>query len=129
MIKNRYNIFDKSSLTGEKMFDFDAIKSANKKAVVNIEKQSDNYEKLYGDAMEHLCKAQETNDIDMLKSSAELFMKVIEIKSSNPEPYFYTALVFYLVGNNELALKYLKVVQAINPGFPDLNKFMKEVMK
>lgn len=53
-----------------------------------------------------------TNNINSLKEAAKIFANTIEYNKEDPRPYISLSYIFYLLENNEFALKY--IVQAEN---------------
>jgi tetratricopeptide (TPR) repeat protein len=111
------------------MFDFDSLKSAKKEAAVNDEKFSDKYDTVFKDGRMYLKNFQKSQDVNTLQKAAEKFGEAIECKSTSAEANFYMAICFYLIGEDELAMKYLKVVQTVEPGYKGLNVLMSRVIE
>lgn len=107
--------------------DFSALQVAKKKVQVIQEKQFENFEELYNEGIRLFLECEKNEDISVLEKSADMFIKAIEYKSTQAGPYFYLANIFYVLGKDDLALTYLKSVEAIDPNFPKSKEFKKVI--
>lgn len=55
-----------------------------------------------------------------LKSASEKLIKSIELNRNNPDAYIKLAKVFYTLGNNNLAVKYMKIAKGIKPDLEEV---------
>lgn len=107
------------------MLNMDDLRVARKKAEVNIEKTSDNFEAILQEAMDLFFKyAVDFND-RTLKESASKFFKALSIKHSHIEPYIYLSYIFYFFDQEKVALEYLQRAQEIDPAFPEVINLQK----
>lgn len=107
--------------------DFSALQSAKKKVEVIQEKQSDNFDEIYNQGLKLFFECEQKEDINLLKQAADKFTEAITYKSTQPEPYFYLAHIFYALGKDDLTIEYLKMAESIDPDFPKLRSFKKIV--
>lgn len=110
------------------MFDINALREAKKQASVHQDKKKEEYEDIYNDAMRLVSDFEKNNDLNILKQAAEKFGECLVLKSNLPGPYYNLACIFYIIGNPQLSMDYLKEVQSIDPAYPGLNEAMKMVL-
>ena len=107
--------------------DFSALQSAKKKIAVIQEKHAEGFDEIYSEGLKLFFECEEKEDIELLRKAADKFTESIKYKSTQPEPYFYLAHIFYVLGKEELTLEYLKMAESIDPEFPKLKAFKKIV--
>jgi hypothetical protein len=110
------------------MFDINALKDAKKKAAVHHEKQKEEYDDIYSSANQLFDDFEKNNDVNILKQAADKYGECLRLKSNLPGPYYNLACIFYIIGNPELAMDYLKEVQALDPRYPGLLQSMKMII-
>lgn len=107
--------------------DFSALQSAKKKVEVIQEKQLESFDDIYNQGLQYFHESEKTDDINLLKKAADKFTEAIKYKSTQPEPYFYLAYIFYVLGKDQLTIEYLKMTESIDNNFPRLKAFKKIV--
>jgi hypothetical protein len=73
--------------------------------------------------LDKLKEFQEKTNKETLLHAANFLIESLKFEKNQAEPYFFLAYIFYIMDNNRLALKYLKICELINPGFPELKRF------
>jgi tetratricopeptide (TPR) repeat protein len=66
----------------------------------------------------------ETRDFDILKTASKIFSNTIEYNKEDPRPYISLGYIFYLLENNEFALKYFDLAEKLI-GLPEEIKEIK----
>jgi tetratricopeptide (TPR) repeat protein len=79
-------------------------------------------------ALENFITSYCENENDFLKALENL-EKAIEMKPSEPEPYFYLAYIFHISGENNLSIKYLNVASLIKPDLKGITKLREVIDK
>jgi hypothetical protein len=57
-----------------------------------------------------------------LKKAADLFFKVLNVKRTRVEPYFYISSIFFIYEKKSEAIRYLKMAEEVEPSYPNLAK-------
>jgi hypothetical protein len=99
------------------MFDFKSLDLAKKKADVKGDKKQEQFYQLYNGALEkfrRLVGSQTFNPND-LKAIACQLLEALQLVKTQAEPYLFLAYIFYIIGDNSSAVKYLKVSRLLNP--------------
>lgn len=70
---------------------------------------------IFYEAKNKMSKCISTNNFDKieLKEISNLFIKSIEFNRNNQEAYVFLSKIFYILGNNKLSAKYLKMAKFI----------------
>ena len=68
-----------------------------------------------------------SKDIKILKKSSEKFFATLSSRRNRPEPYFYISQIFFIFGDKQKALDYLKAAEEVEPGFKDLPRLRKVI--
>jgi len=125
MFFNKLN--KKGNLAG---IDVNSINEAKQKAKENLDKKSEQFDDIYKEALLLLKKVLDNpNDKKSLKQSIIRFTQAIELKKTNPEPYFYLSYISYLCKDFELAKKYLEIASLINPNLNGLDSLRQKLLK
>jgi hypothetical protein len=94
---------------------------AKENKAVNEEKVNDDLKEgisLFGQFMK-------TKDIKVLKKSSDQFFTVLNSKRNKAEPYFYISQIFYIFGDKQKAIDYLKAAEEVEPEYKELPKLRK----
>jgi hypothetical protein len=73
-------------------------------------------------ALALLQQFQEKTDKRTLLEAANSLIESLKYEKNQVEPYFFLSYIFFILDNNKLALKYLKICELIDPTFPELKK-------
>jgi hypothetical protein len=103
---------------------FDNIKALINKNEKSGEIKNEEFEKTFKLSILYLEKFHNegNTDILLLKESAKLFAKSISIKRNSAESYFYLSYIFFLMDQDRVSLKYLKVCRNLNPSLEGIKK-------
>jgi hypothetical protein len=104
------------------MFDINTIKVAKNKAIQNYDKINKDLEDELSNGMILFRAFAKNHSVQNLKKAMEKFFYYIEHKKNKVEPFFYIAFSAYLLGDKDLAEKYLGFSKQIAPDYPILNK-------
>lgn len=96
------------------MFDMSSLSAAKKKATTNYQKHEGDFETELKEAVSLFKSFAEKQDTDILKKSADKFFDAIRSKRSRVEPYIYLSYIFYMLDDNESAVKYLDYAKSID---------------
>jgi hypothetical protein len=73
-------------------------------------------------ALQILQEFQEKTDKTTLLQAANSLIESLKYEKNQVEPYFFLSYIFFILDNNKLALKYLKICELIDPTFPELKR-------
>jgi tetratricopeptide (TPR) repeat protein len=111
------------------MFDINSFNVAKNKA-------DENYQKVKRDLDEELYTGKTyfnefavTHSYQTLKKALGKFFQYLEMKRNNAEPYFYIAFSAFLLGDQQLAEKYLNFSEELDPDFPYLYQLKPLIFK
>lgn len=76
-----------------------------------------------------LCLAKENFPVDKLKEASEKFIYSVENNRSNSDAYVNLAYIHYVLGNNSIALNYIKQAQQTNSDVKGVIKLIKLINK
>lgn len=102
------------------MYDLSAIISAKKKADINQDKLSSNYDDEYKQAIKYLKQFTENPTPENLNKATGKFFDSLKYKRTQVEPYFYIAYACYLFDEKEMAFKYLELAEEVDYNFRNL---------
>ncbi len=107
------------------------ISSDLKDARKEIEtKRSRNAGDAYSEALKLLAVYKANPDIEGLEKAANKFIEVLEFNKDHAPSLFYLSYVFYALGDEEKAMKYIKMAESLVPELPpDLLKYKEAVSK
>jgi len=109
------------------MYNFDNLVSVKKNTEKIEEKRINNYETAFNNALLALkdFKSKSSYDPQLLKKAADNLIEAMGQKRSKPEPYITLSCIFYMINEDKLAIKYLKVASELNPNLPQVNELRK----
>lgn len=104
------------------MYNFKELNSIKKKVGEISEKRSEKYEQIMADVQKKIADFRNSsqNDVSLLKEAADRLIVALEQKRTQPEPYVILATIFYLVNEDRLAFKYLRIAGSLNPNLPQI---------
>lgn len=102
------------------MFDFEALKTAQKKVQTRDDVRLDKSNQACLDALEILALVQRKPHfaVRYLQDAANKLIQSLEYSRSNVTAYVCLASIFLFLDEPKKARKYLKIAQAINPKLP-----------
>ena len=109
------------------MFDLSAINEAKKKASVNQEKTTGDYEKVLHEGISLYESFCENNDELIIKAAADKFGEALSLKRSQPESYLFLAMIFNLFEEDEKALEYFAAAKELSAEKPEYRDFLANV--
>jgi hypothetical protein len=95
----------------------DDLKSAHESTKERDDKRKDNYSEIYNEALnliDRFIQNPQTN-LSSLEQAAYNLIDALHLVKDRPEPYLLLAYIFYMMGDENGALKYLQVCNSINP--------------
>lgn len=109
------------------MFNFDNLNSVKKKVEKLDEKRNDYFKLSFSEALSSLNKFRKSPDFDpmLLKKAAYRLIETMEQKRSKPEPYIVLSCIFYMINEDRLAIKYLKIASILAPDLPQVTELKK----
>lgn len=110
------------------MFDLSTISSAKKKAEINQEKLSGNYEDEYNQGITYLKEFAENHLPENLNKATGKFFEALKYRRNHVEPYFFISYACFLFEEEETAFKYLELAEEIDANYPHLTA-LKELLK
>lgn len=110
----------------------DVMTQINKaKEVVEVKEENKdlNFKNLLLEAtslLKHFCN---TNyfDSNTFNEISDILLEAIKLKPSEADPYYYLAWLFNYIQDNATAIKYLKIVAAINPKYDGLEELRQQI--
>jgi tetratricopeptide (TPR) repeat protein len=106
----------------------DALNNVNKIAETQVKERdvqrTEEANTFYNDAKKIINRCTIMKDFrpEYLKEAAEKLIKSIELNRNNAEAYLNLANIFYTLGNNTLAAKYMKTAKRIKPELEGVDK-------
>lgn len=99
------------------MFDFNSLDIVRKKAEIKGDKKQEQFYHLFDNALEKFRKLVQTQNFDtkLLKEIAYQLLESLKLVKNKAEPYLFLAYIFYIIGDNQISIKYLKVSSLLNP--------------
>lgn len=113
------------------MLDMSDILAAKKKAVINQEKNIQNYENEFNEGLKLFTKFQKDLDEKTIKSASEKFFSALRFKRTQMAPYLYLSMIFLIFNERETALEYFEtaeILKSSNPEYLDLLNKIKSII-
>lgn len=107
------------------MFDMSSLNAAKKKAKDNYEKHVGDFESELKEGIELFKSFADDKNSNTLKKASDKFFDAIRSKRSRVEPYIYLSYIFYMLDNNELAIKYLDYAKSIDSSRSEILELQK----
>lgn len=105
--------------------DLKEVEEVKSQIVKKENSPEDKYSNLYQEAIDLFKEAIENIDTEdgfnKLEEAAGLFAELTNIRKTKAEPYFYLSYIFFILEDLQLAIKYFKVANFINPDMPGLD--------
>ncbi|MBC7472706.1 MAG: hypothetical protein H7263_00320 [Candidatus Sericytochromatia bacterium] len=98
------------------MFDLKDIQAAKKKLA---EKRTDNSHDSYSDGLKILEEYKQSPDVATLEQAGKKFIEALEFNKDHIPSLIYLSYIFYTLSNDEIALKYLDMVFALESNLPE----------
>jgi hypothetical protein len=107
------------------------LHEAKEKADVISEESNDEYEAIFSDALLSINNfiASEGSDEESFRKATKSLIKASEMKPSKPESYYYLSCLFHILGENEMAMRYLKATEFIDPDFDGIIELKEDITK
>lgn len=89
-------------------------------------KRNDNSIELLEQAKEIIeqCVVSGNFNLDSLKDAAEKLINSIEYNRQNGDAYISLANIFYVLGNNQASLKYLRIAKSLNTNIEEVDNLI-----
>lgn len=107
------------------------LNEAKEKADKLTEISNDNFDDILEQAIQSFKDfvLSEDNNASFFDKAKDGLVKASELKPSKPEPYYYLACLFHIFGENETAMKYLKVVELIEPEYDGIEELKEDITR
>lgn len=107
------------------MFNFEDLKVAKKNIT---EKRSGSSEVAYNEGLKILELFNANPSITRLESASEKFVEALEYNNEHVPSIIYISYILYMLGNNEMALKYIKNAERLMTFVPpDILKYKESI--
>lgn len=109
------------------MFSLKNLKTAKQEAESNHEQKDDKSDNAYFHALDYLEQFQSSQSYDknLLIKASDKLQESLKWKSNRADAYICLAVVFYMSGETELAIKYNKIASLFAPESP----YVKELIE
>lgn len=109
------------------MYDFSNIQKANSKV---LEKRNEISLSTYEQALSDVEKFNQTKDFNVLRQASSSLISAIQQNKEHAQSYFLLGYIFYILDNNEFALKYVKKGENLLDEVPEeINNFRIDIEK
>jgi tetratricopeptide (TPR) repeat protein len=107
-------------------FDFNSLKTANKKSSENLDDKKKKAEELVDKAMTYLDKFHSSDNLDYisLEKAAKYLLEAAELTPRDAEIYVCLAYILYKLNKENEAIKCLDLAQAIDPDSESIKKII-----
>lgn len=107
------------------------LNEAKEKAEKLNEVSNDEFEELLNESVQAFKDfvLSEDNNEKLFNKTKNGFVKATELKPSRPEAYYYLACLFHIFSENETAMKYLKVVELIDPDYDGIEELKEDITR
>lgn len=95
---------------------FENIKSSQSLNEKNHKSSEDLFVSTYNEGLKifKICVSNPKPEKSKLEYSANKFIEAIKIKSTKPEPYMCLSYIYYIMDQDNLSLKYLKIATTLD---------------
>lgn len=109
------------------MYDFSSIQKAKSNV---LEKRVENSVSSYDKALISIQDFNKSKNIEILRKATNDIIESINHNNENPNSYFLLGYIFYILDNDEFALKYIKKGQSLIDNIPEeIEIFKKDLEK
>ena len=111
------------------MFDFAALKIAEKKSQESSSKNKEKYEDLFIDALDYLDKFNNSKNYnkDVLEQASEKLLECVNQKSNDVRCYVFLAYISFVLDDIKLTHKYLSIAYSVDPDSELLKRFKEKI--
>lgn len=98
------------------MFDLKDLQAARQKIT---EKRSGNSEEIFNEGLKIMDSYQLNPNVTTLDLAGKKFIEALEYNKDHLPSIIYLSYVFFVLGNEEMALKYIRMAEYIQPELPE----------